>query len=161
MWDPRADRAPVRRELECSRDPETGVAAAAVLCSRWDARTRLAYEDGSLDAVRIDVGENGATLRRLIPSAINMLHVRLTVTGCEGFPDVDGVPFSFADPAHVGILDPAVWDEVVAIAKDVQAPPTAAAKRPQDRRPAAPAEAGEGGADPTPTPSTPAAPPTS
>lgn len=159
MWDPTARREPVVRELECSRD-ENGVAQATITLTPWSTRERLAYQDGALAASRLEGGgEDGQPrVRRMDLTAITLLHLRLTVTDCSGFPE----GFSFANPEDVQALDVEVFDEVEALAKEVQPVNPAAIKRPEDRKAPQP-PAGEpaedfdepgGDADPTPTRST-------
>jgi hypothetical protein len=192
-WDPTRRRDPVVRELECSRD-ENGVAHARVTLRPWSTRERLAYQDRSAAAVKLVVveGEDGSEtqLRKVSASELGLIHLALTVTACDGFPDLppgttlaasmgvenDGrmsktlrpEPFDFTNRAHIETLDPEVFDEVQALALEVQPLPGSAVRKPSDRKPTASAvpaaataetagdfDRGEDDEDPSLTPSTP------
>ena len=140
-WDPIARRTPVVIDLECSRDPETHVAAATITCTPWSTRERLAYQDRAMNAMKVDIVTSDdptaepVTLRRIIPSELTLTHVALTVTACTGFPPINGEPFDWTRRDHVEALgDPAILEEVAAHAVRVQPAPQNAVKKPDDRK---------------------------
>jgi hypothetical protein len=163
-WNPTARAVPVVRELECSRDDD-GVAQGTITVEPFNAGKRLAYENGAMDAVRLDVNEAGVTMRRLMPAELNILHARLCIVDCTGFPDQEDpatgtrVPFSFAKREHIEALTEDVWLEVVSHLEAIAPKPTQEVRKPADRKaPAKPAPAGASGSeldeDPTTTSST-------
>lgn len=165
-WDPTAARRfePVTLPLDCAGGEAT------ITLKRWDGATRLAYEDGTLDAVRIDYAESdpNRAIRRVIPSQLALLHLRLTIVGWDGWPthlevERDGETrlevTDLRDPVHLATLDTEVREELSAKAVQVQPFPSSRVKQPEDRKAPEGARAGdtssaddEGDEDPTPTP---------
>jgi len=178
-WEPTKKREPVTLEVDASRDDD-GIAAATITLQPWSTRERLAYEDESLDAMKINVvsGDNGDTaqLKRVIPSKLYLLHLRLTLVGATGFPTMpdtspaaqpgDVVPFDVQNPDHLRELDEVTFSELLEKAERVQPLPSGKTKKPQDHKPSKPKATalGDGGpegdmprdddGDPSRTPST-------
>ena len=145
MWDPTKRRDVVVHELECSRD-DRGVAQGSVTLRPWSTRERLAFQDAAAMNIALSTDDtSGQQVRKVRVSAVQLAHLRLTVAGCHGFPEVDGKPFDFSNPDHVGVLDEVTFDEVVEAATTVQPMPTGKVAKPTDRKP--PAAAGEPGED--------------
>lgn len=158
-WDPTAQKPSTWVDIESSRDSE-GVAQGAILCTPWNGGRRLAYENRMSDAIKYEVDERGARVRKVLAGNLRVLSLLLTVTDSRGF----GPGANFASREWVDTLDPDVLEECIAAALKVQPLPTTTVAKPADRKESGPApddddeDEGDGDSpDPSPKLSTPGA----
>jgi hypothetical protein len=129
-WDPTAKPESVWREIELSRD-ENGTAQARIELAKWNAGKRLAYENRVInEAVKVSYDDAGGKIRKVMPGAMRSLHVQLTVIGSEGF----GPGADFTSAQWLNTLSFEVFEEVHALAIEVQPIPSLGAKRPTDHK---------------------------
>lgn len=110
---------------------------AGVTLKRWLAGERLEYEDRQAnEATRFDITDDGMRLRKLVPSAVAYIKFGLTIVGTDG--ELDG--FDPMNVEHVNGLTADTLGEILA-AIDEYTTPERRVKRPEDRKPAAEADA--------------------
>lgn len=142
-WNPLATLETTRHPLKVSGG------RAAILCRRWSGADRLAYEDALTERMMTKDTAGEETVKI---GTLRLFAISITVRGAEGFPERDGRPMFTGSRADVEAdllaLDPDTYDEIRAIALDVQPLPSAKDTTGEDDDTA--------GDDPFPTPSTPA-----